>query len=279
MLLKVDAMDVSVIILNYNTFELTCNCISSVLRKTSGCSFEVIVVDNASTERDPADFLDLFPMIKLVVNSENEGFAKGNNSGIAMSTGEYVLLLNSDTELLNNAILYCLQSIKKYPSISAVTCRLLYPDGTVQHNCQRFPSLRYKLFELFRLQKVLPRKLAGTILLGYFFDYKSWTYPDWIWGTFFMFRRRLLGLLQNGKLAEDFFMYVEDMQWCKEFRKLGYHVAFEPLGEVVHYMGKSKADRQALIEANVKKFMMHYHSPLEIAMLAILDRWLVNKSQ
>jgi GT2 family glycosyltransferase len=272
-------MDVSVIILNYNTFELTCDCIKSVFEKTSQCSFEIIVVDNASTDRDPKDFIKLFPTIKLVVNEENTGFAKGNNAGIAVASGEYVLLLNSDTELLNNAILYCLQSIKKHPSLSAVTCRLLYPDGTVQHNCQRFPSVGHRLFELLRLQKVLPRKVAGRILLGYFFDYRSWTYPDWIWGTFFMFRRSLLGVLQNGKLAEDFFMYVEDMQWCKEFRKLGYDVAFEPRGEVVHYMGKSKANRDALMEVNVKKFLKRYHSPLEIFMLATLDRWLVNRSQ
>jgi GT2 family glycosyltransferase len=267
-------MDVSVIIVNYNTFDLTAGCIRSVLSKTSGCSFEVIVVDNASTERDPQELKDLFPQIQLIKNSVNMGFARGNNSGIKVASGDYVLLLNSDTELANNAILVCLESIRGNNGVAAIGCKLIFPDGSTQHSCQRFPSVRYKAFELLRLQKLLPRQLRGKILLGYFFDHNSRIFPDWIWGAFFMFKRSLLDILPGGKLADEFFMYVEDMQWCMDFAAVGYRVAFEPDAQVIHYMGQSKGAKSSLMETNMETFMARYYSPWRIAVIKQLNKWL-----
>src|SRR5690242_8685003 len=197
-------MDLSVIIVNYNTFELSCACIKSVQQKTLGISYETIVVDNASADRDAADLLQLFPEIILIQSETNEGFAKGNNKGIARSKGEYILLLNSDAELENNAAGICLDFLKKNKNVAVATAKLFYPGGNLQHNCQRFPSVRYRLFELLRLQKFLPKRVGGKILLGPFFNYDELVYPDWVWGTFFMFKKDLLNSLENGKLAEDF---------------------------------------------------------------------------
>lgn len=267
-------MDVSVIILNYNTFELTCSCIRSVLSKTRGCSYEVILVDNASTERDPGEFVRLFPQIKLVRNEINAGFAKGNNMGIEMAAGEAVLLLNSDTELANDAVSICLETLRKDRRTAVVGCLLTFPDGSVQHNCQRFPAIRYRLFELLRLQKLLPSRLAGKILLGFFFDHRSAVFPDWIWGTFFMFRRELLQQLPQRKLADDFFMYVEDMQWCMDFKRLGYRISFEPRGHVFHHLGKSNGRKSHLMEAHTEQFMRRHYSSWRRSLIGILDRWL-----
>src|SRR4051794_40929468 len=97
-------MEVSVIIINYNTFSLTCKCIESIINKTSGIEFEIILVDNASTECDPDLFKKKFPFITLIKNKENSGFSRGNNTGIHSAKYEYILLLNSDTELVNNAL-------------------------------------------------------------------------------------------------------------------------------------------------------------------------------
>ena len=268
-------MDVSVIIINYNTFDLTCKSIRSVLTKTAGCSFEIIVVDNGSSEKDPAEFLEHFPEIKLVRNTRNAGFAKGNNQGIEKCQGEYVLLLNSDAELVNNAILICLQKIKRERRTGVVGCKLFFPDGRIQHNCQRFPSLRYKLFELLRLQKLLPSRLGAKVLLGSFFNHDVPVYPDWIWGTFFMFRKDLLRLLPGSRLPEDFFMYFEDMQWCWEFRKRGFRVAFEPLAEVLHHMGQSSGNKSALMKANADVFMNRYYSRFGQMLIAKIDQWLL----
>src|SRR6187551_458695 len=98
-------MDVSIIIINYNTFDLTSNCIRSVVEQTKNVSYEIILVDNASVEKDAVEFSNIFPQIVLVKSSTNLGFAKGCNLGIEHSKGDYILLLNSDTVLVNNAVL------------------------------------------------------------------------------------------------------------------------------------------------------------------------------
>jgi GT2 family glycosyltransferase len=272
-------MDVSVIIVNYNTFELTCNCVRSIKQHTVSCKYEIIIVDNDSTEKPAEEFKSRFPDIILVKNSTNEGFAKGNNEGIRKASGTYILLLNSDAELKNNAILICLRFLEAHSGVAVVSSKLEYPDGRPQHNCQRFPSIRYLLFELLRLQKFLPRKWGGKILLGFFFDHNSVVYPDWIWGTFFLFKRELLQELPTQKLADEFFMYVEDMQWCMEFRKLGYTIAFEPKAITVHHMGQSKGKKNYLIEKNMAIFMEHYYSPWKRKLIRFLSSLLSGGTQ
>lgn len=265
---------VSVIIVNYNTFELTCKCVQSILEKTEGCSYEIIIVDNASTEAAIKNINILFPGVTLVVSEVNLGFAKGNNLGISRAKGDYILLINSDAELQNDAISICLNFLQQEKKVAAVSAVLKYPDGRTQHNCQRFPSIKYKLFELFRLQKVFTRVKSGKILLGFFFNYAEVVYPDWVWGTFFMFERRLLSLLPEKKLADDFFMYVEDMQWCMEFRKLGYSIAFQPAAVVTHHMGKSGGAKSTLIDENMNQFMERYYTRFERFIIRCLDRLL-----
>ncbi|HET9054785.1 MAG TPA: hypothetical protein VFM90_11455, partial [Cyclobacteriaceae bacterium] len=168
-----------------------------------------------------------------------------------------------------------LESIRSREKVAAIGCRLIFPDGKVQHSCQRFPSVRYKLFELLRLQKLLPGSTGGKVLLGSFFDHDNAVRPDWIWGSFFMFRRGLLELLPSGKLADDFFMYVEDMQWCMDFTRLGYRIAFEPRAKVIHYMGQSKGSKSSLMETNSGIFMSKYYPAWRAALIKQLDRWLL----
>lgn len=268
-------MDVSIIIINYNTFKLTCACIESVRKLTQDISYEIILVDNASTEIDAKVFKEKFSGITLIQSPTNVGFAKGNNLGIDRAKGEYILLLNSDTILINNVAGILLTFLQKQTSVAAVTCRLEFEDGVVQHNCQRFPAIRYKLFELLRLQKLLPRHIGGKALYSSFFQYTSVAYPDWIWGTCFMFKKELLQLLPEQKLPYDFFMYGEDVQWCLEFRKLGYRVAFDPTARIVHYMGKSGAAKSDLMHQNMDRLIDCYYNPLHRGCIRLLDRLLI----
>lgn len=265
-------MDVSVIIVNYNTFELTCSCIRSVYKYCQPDSTEVILVDNGSVEREPAQFKSRFPAVKLVVSKENLGFAMGNNLGIAQASGKYILLLNSDTVISDNAIASARQFLDRHREVAVATVKLVYPDGTVQHNCQRFPRIDVKLFEFLRMQKLLGRRVGGKVLLGPFFRYDCIIYPDWVWGTFFMFRRSLLDELKDKRLAEDFFMYGEDMQWCFEFRRLGYQIAFLPEGVVMHYVGQSGAQRNTVIGQNTKRFIDMYYKSWRKWIINSLDK-------
>ena len=265
-------MDVSIIIINYNTFDLTCNCIQSIYDKVRDLSYEIILVDNASTETPAHEFLKRFPNLILVDSPENVGFSRGNNLGLSFAQGKFALLLNSDTELKNNAVLLCKMFLDKNQDVAACGSKLLFPNGVVQHNCQRFPSIKYKLFELLRLQKFLPKAVGGRVLLGSFFDHDSVAYPDWIWGTFFMFRKRLLEELPEKKLDDSFFMYGEDMEWCRQFRNRGYRTAFVPAAEIVHHMGMSKGPKTQSMEKNLEIFLSRNYSSIQRRIIRFLDR-------
>ncbi|HTH54668.1 MAG TPA: glycosyltransferase family 2 protein [Cyclobacteriaceae bacterium] len=260
---------VSIVIINYNTFELTSSCIESILTKETNLASEIILVDNNSSEKDADEFKKKFPLINLIKSPINVGFAKGNTLGIAKSSGKYILLLNSDTVLRNNAITVACQFLENSRHVGVVTGRLEYPDGTVQHNCQRFPSVIYKTCELFRIQKIIPS--IKRRLFGSFFSYDAVAFPDWIWGTFFMFRKEDLAKMEGGKLADDFFMYVEDMQWCMDFKNIGLISAFTPYAQIVHLMGKSKGVKNEWMKANHEKFMKKYYSYPHRKLIEVLD--------
>ncbi len=233
-------MDVSIIVVSYNTFELTSSCIRSVIQKTHGMDLEIILVDNASTDKDPDFFFDEFPAIKLIKNTENLGFAKANNIGIEQAVGRYILLLNSDTECLNNAVAEAVRLMERNPAIGVLSGQLQYPDGRVQPVAGRFPSIRRELFDLFRLSKLLGPKERSRHYLGTEADYSRPLVCDWVWGTFFIFRREDLGAFPEGKLHEDFFMYQEDVQWCYFFKKrLKKRIVYSPAPKVLHHMGAS----------------------------------------
>lgn len=252
--------DLSVIIVNYNTFQLTCKCIGSVYAKTKSTSLQVIVVDNNSTECDPGLFAERFPAVTLCRSGVNLGFSKGNNLGIEQATGEYILLLNSDTELKNNAIDIAMQYMRAHPQAGVVSASLQYPDGRMQSACQRFPSLTYSLIELFRIHKLFSRDKRGQLLLGAFFDHKSNAVADWVWGTFFLFPRKILKQLPAGKLDDVFFMYGEDMQWCWDINKLGYEIHYCAEAEVIHHMGASSGKKESWMKENNKIFLRRNYS-------------------
>ena len=267
---------ISIIILNYNTFDLTCQCIESIYKETKKVDFEIIIVDNASTVDDPDKFLELFPKIKLVKNTENRGFAGGCNDGIKVAKGDTILLLNSDTKLLNDAISITYDFLNTHPNVGIVTCRLENEDGSPQNNCYHFPSISKTLIELLRLQKFFPKSNFKKTLYGYFFDYDNIAYPDYIWGAFFMFPKKLLDIFPNQLLPETFWMYFEDMEWCWLARQAGYEIAFVPNGKVLHYGGKNHNPKALkMMNDNFNQFLKLYYNKMHawiiIRLLKILE--------
>lgn len=267
---------ISIIILNYNTFDLTCQCIESIYKETKKVDFEIIIVDNASTVDDPDKFLELFPKIKLVKNTENRGFAGGCNDGIKVAKGDTILLLNSDTKLLNDAISITYDFLNSHPNVGIVTCRLENEDGSPQNNCYHFPSISKTLIELLRLQKFFPKSNFKKTLYGYFFDYDNIAYPDYIWGAFFMFPKKLLDIFSNQLLPETFWMYFEDMEWCWLARQAGYEIAFVPNGKVLHYGGKNHNPKALkMMNDNFNQFLKLYYNKMHawiiIRLLKILE--------
>lgn len=272
-------MDVSVIIINYNTYQLTSEAIASIQAHTRGVSYEIILVDNNSTECNPQLFLDRFgSSIILIRNSDNSGFAKGNNLGIKQAKGETILLFNSDAACMNDALTITYNVLASESQVGVTTSRLEFPDGTIQNQCGRFPSVLLQLFELLRLQKLVGRAQAGRILQGGFFDHQSELEPDWVWGTYFHFKRQLLVKLPNGQLPDDFFMYAEDLEWSFAIRKLGYSIRYVPAARVLHHFSQStrkekKLNQQRMILQNEDTFLRREYGPLHTRAY-YFSRWL-----
>lgn len=252
-------MDVSIIIINFNTFDLTSDCVRSVYEKTQGLKYEIILVDNGSSECDSTLFKQAFMEIILVESKVNLGFAKGNNLGIKYAKGDAVLLLNSDTKLLNNAVLLAQNRMQKSGEIGALAGKLFYQDGRVQHNVQRFPSVKLLLFEILRLFYLIPNSKREKVLLGRYLSYVEEIYTDYTWGTFLLIRRMVIEKFPNGKLHEDFFMYEEDKQWCFFIHKLGYKILFSPDPQILHYGSGSSKQNESRLKIQVKIINNEYH--------------------
>ncbi|MBC7889821.1 MAG: glycosyltransferase family 2 protein [Ferruginibacter sp.] len=257
-------MQLSVIIINYNTFSLTSKCIASIHEKLTGVEYEIVLVDNASAECDPHLFTQQFPDIKLIISKINTGFAGGNNLGILHASGDYILLLNSDTELINNAPKICLDHLRANKDTGIATCQLIYPDGTIQFNCRRFRTISWELLEIFPLYKLLPKAKKEALMLHRYFDHQRFANCDWVWGTFMLFPKTILQQLPQKKLPEDFFMYCEDVLWCWEFKRLGYQVHFLPQAKLMHiHKGSANKDKLKKIRLisikNHGKFMKKFY--------------------
>jgi|ETNmetMinimDraft_13_1059891.scaffolds.fasta_scaffold31579_1 hypothetical protein len=266
--------DLSIIIVNYNTFDLTCNCISSVRKSTRHINYEIVIVDNASTNCDPNKFLKKYPGVRLIKSDLNLGYAKGNNLGITQSSGDNLLILNSDIVFKDDAIQYCHDRLKNDEKIGVISPKLVSPDGSLQFSANRFPSIKKELIELFRLQKF---DSTGTWLLGSFFDHNKEVSVDYVWGAFFMTRRKVIDSLPEGKLPDSFFMYHEDVEWCWNIKQLGLEIIYTPFREVIH-LGRGSAIEQIgmheelirLVQKNQASFYSKVNGAIKTYILYLL---------
>ena len=256
-------MTVSIIIINYNSFRLTSDCIRSVIQYTKEISYEIILVDNASAESDPGLFLNEFPGIRLIRSDKNGGFAYGNNLGIAASAGDIILLLNSDTVLTEDSISLSARYLMTHPEAGVVSCRMTYPDGKIQYTARRFHSISWELLDLFRfIPLLMPYSKRAKRMLGKYFRHDSSLEADWLNGAFFMFPKKILEQLPGNKLDDRFFMYGEDQLWCEQFKNLGYRHLFFADTTIIHInSGSTSLSRQL----GLRKTMMKHE--LEIMRL------------
>ncbi len=267
-------MDISIIIINYGTRNLVEACVNSIIEHTRDIRYEVIIVENGSGQFSELNHSWPSELVHVHVSERNLGFAGGNNFGIGFATGKYLLLLNSDTYLQTDAISTTVKYMEQHQNAGVVSARLVYPDGRLQSPAQRFPSIRYQLIELFRLQKLMPARTAGKLLLGAFFNQNENTTADWVWGTYFQFRKSILQHLPEGKLNDSFFMYYEDMQWCMDIRKLGYEIHFCSDAEVVHIGGGSSSDKQRYMRENHEVFLRRNYGSVHRFFIKTLERLL-----
>ena len=249
-------MNVSIVIINYNTFDLTSACIRSVVQFTKRVAYEIILIDNASTQCDPDVFSREFPQITLVRSPVNGGFSYANNLGIERSKGEFILLLNSDTELKEDSISAVIDYVKDVEQFGVAGCRMTYPDGKVQHTARKFKSIKWELLDLFRIIPMLMSyKKRSRLMMGKYFDCDETIECDWVNGAFFLFPKRILEHLPGKKLDDRFFMYGEDQLWCEEIKSLGYKILFYAGTTIIHVSGASTNIKK---QVKLRKVMMNH---------------------
>jgi N-acetylglucosaminyl-diphospho-decaprenol L-rhamnosyltransferase len=240
-------MDLSIIIVNWNTKDLLAGCLRSLFATVPNLDFEVILLDNASTDGS-ADMVRMqFPQVKLIQSQENVGFARGNNVALTHATGQCVLLLNPDTVVLDGAIEQLYQALQTFPVLGGVGAQLLNPDGSCQPSWGHFPSLWTEVPGLNRLKSTAPQAFAHDLLQN---TKPSVLSIDWVSGACLMFRRETLD--QVGLLDEDYWLYTEETDWCFRARKAGWEIGWLPEAQVVHIA--RAASRQDLAKA-----MIHYY--------------------
>lgn len=241
--------ELSIIIVSYNTRELLRDCLLSLLGPGKpGRPFEVIVVDNASTDGTVEMLEKDFKKVVLIKNRENAGFGRANNTGIKSARGDFLLLLNSDTVVKKGAVDRLLEFIKSRPKAGIAGPKLLYGDGTVQPSVSTFPNLWREFLRMFRIKKIVPREwvrkvalehgIFGPTVRSYFMaELPSTIEVDAVNGACMMIRREAMDAA--GGFDENYFMYVEDMDLCRTFRDKGWKIFYYPDAEIFHWVGKS----------------------------------------
>ena len=248
-------MQVSVIIVNYNTFELTSKCIQSIKRHATAIHYEIILVDNASTECDSESFLTEFPDIVLIKSEQNGGFAYGNNLGIEKAHGEYILLLNSDTVLVEDTLSKVVEYAGRQKKTGVIGCRMIYADNRIQYSARRFRSISWELLDLFRfVLYMMSYKKRSKMMLGKYFRHDENIDCDWVNGAFMLIPRAVIQNLPGKKLDERFFMYGEDQLWCEQIKDLGYRILFYSGTTIIHLGSASTSVKKHL---SLRTIMMH----------------------
>jgi len=269
--------DLSVIIVNWNVRDLLRRCLHSILASLPACQLEIIVVDNGSTDGSAEMVRMEFPQVHLLANPDNRGFTGANNQGLAVARGRYVLLLNPDTEVVGDALETLVAFADAHPDVGVVGPQLLNPDGTVQSSRRRFPTLATALLESTWLQPYAPRRLLARY---YVLDRPDDEVQDvdWVTGAALMARREAVE--QVGPLDEGFFMYSEELDWCRRFRAAGWRVVYLPTARIIHHEGKSSEQvlpaRHIHFQTSKIRYFRKYHGPAaaEVLRLVLLGNYL-----
>lgn len=246
-------MDISIIIINWNTRRLLDDCLASIFREIKDVPFKVFVVDNASSDGSAEMVKEKYPDVRLIENKENRGFAAAVNLALREAQGEYILILNPDTVIKNGAINKALDILSKRPEVGILGPKTYNKDGTVQKTVRRDPTLAAVFFIATKLQRIFPTVRALKNYYYQDFDYSHETYVPQVQGSFMLVRRELFEKL--GNFDEKFFLWFEEVDFCLRARNAEWKILYSPVPEIIHYGGESFAQ-----VGTIKKQIMFFRS-------------------
>ncbi len=236
--------ELSIVILTYNVRELLADCLTSILKsKPPRAKWQIIVIDNASTDHTAETITKRFPAVELIKSKKNLGFSKGNNLAIPKIKSPYVLFLNPDTVIKGNAIANTLKFIKTKPKAGAVTCKVLLPDGKIDYSCHRgFPTPWNAFCYFSGLSRIFPSLKLFAGYTASYLDLEKTHQVDCISGTFFLVKKEAAEKV--GWWDTDYFWNGEDIEFCFNLRKRGFEIYYYPKEYIIHYKGSSSGLRK-----------------------------------
>ena len=274
--------DLTAIVVSWNVCDLLRRCLHSLIESVEatgpdrehGLDLEIIVVDNNSTDGSSEMVRAEFPQVRLVANDENRGFTAANNQGLAASHGRFLLLLNPDTQVVGDALRTMVRFAEAHPQIGVLGPQLLYPDGRLQPSRRRFPTFATALVESTIVQEWWH---DNRILRHYYMadvpaaDSDQVQQVDWLVGACLLVRREAYE--QVGGLDEGFFMYSEELDWCRRIKEAGWEIVYFPEATVIHHEGKSSEQvvpaRHIHFQASKVRYFRKHHGSAQAELL----RW------
>lgn len=270
-------MDLSIVIVNWNTRELLRRCLESIYANVPPLSFEVFVVDNASIDGSADMVASKFPSAELIRSEQNLGFSAGNNLAIRKASGSYLLLLNPDAELLPGSVQEMVKFAESNPDIALVGPKLLNTDGSLQKNGRMFPGFVREVLGITRIFRLVRHWYDINMGWGRE-DFDSPTDVDEISGACILARKSAVDAV--GTLDERFFMYYEEVDWCYRMRQGGWRVYYLPSAEVKHHWAQGVI-KSGVLDANRILYRSQYlyfrkhHGLLQAIMLRGLSALLL----
>ena len=267
------AFELATVIVNYRSRSVLGDCLGSLEVDTGGIARETVIVDNESADGAAAAIERDFPKVRAIANAENVGFARAVNQGIAATTAEYVLLVNPDCFIERGSIPAMLGYLRSHPRTGIVGPRMVGRDGRLQYSARGFPDHLTFLFNRYSiLTRLFPRNPWSRRYLLSDWDHASVRPVDWLSGACMLVRRSAID--QVGPMDPAFFMFNEDVDWCRRMKSAGWDVVYVPEAVVRHDIGASRRKVPAKIIIERHRGMIHYfhkHHPTNLALSFLAD--------
>ncbi|MBZ0283544.1 MAG: glycosyltransferase family 2 protein [Anaerolineae bacterium] len=262
--------DLSIIIVSWNVAQLLKACLNSVLQtNTTPYNIEIIVVDSGSIDETVEFLKHGYPKVKLLAQTENLGFTRCNNIGLAAAKGRHLMLLNPDTEVIGDALPQMIAYLDNNPMVGIIGPHTLNTDGTHQSTRRRFPTLAVAIFESTWLQPFAPKSLLDRYYVREIADTAT-ADIDWVQGSALMTRREVY--TQIGGLDEGYVMYSEEMDWCRRAKDAGWRVIYLGSAQIIHHGGKSTEQATARKHIHFQESKLRYFHKYHGALTAQLLR-------
>jgi len=272
-------MDLSIIIVSYNVREKLKNNLQSLFKSRGNFSFEVFVVDNNSEDQSAKMVEEGFPQVKLIKNKENLGFSKANNIAIKQSGGDFILLLNPDMQVFENTLEKALEFAKENPQAVVSSCKLVDEKNNIIRHVRRFPKFFDQLMIILKIPHVFPKILDKYLVSN--FNYDQSQKVDSVRGSFFVINKNKFKELSGQDLPlldERYFVWFEEVDFCKQIYQLGGEVWYNSQAECLDYVGQSfsllkRKKAQKLFRDSMLKYFKKWQPRWQYFLLKIF--WLI----